>query len=91
MNLKDYLSKYGSQAELARKISAQPQLVWQWSSGVRPVPIERCVAIERATDGAVSRRDLRPDDWRDIWPELADSSAARPSADINPVVQESAQ
>lgn len=90
MNLKDYLSKYGAQAELARKINAQAQLVWQWSSGVRLVPIERCVAIERATDGAVTRRDLRPDDWREIWPELADPSAARSSAAINLEAQEAA-
>ncbi|KGC15007.1 hypothetical protein DM48_333 [Burkholderia gladioli] len=31
-----------------------------------------CVAIERATEGAVTRRDLRPDDWQDIWPELVE-------------------
>jgi len=36
----------------------------------RPIPIERCPAIEKATDGQVSRRDLRPDDWWLIWPEL---------------------
>ena len=27
--------------------------------------------IERITDGAVTRRDLRPDDWQRVWPELA--------------------
>ncbi len=32
-----------------------------------------CVAIERESDGAVTRRDLRQDDWRDIWPELAEA------------------
>ncbi len=30
-----------------------------------------CVSIEREFNGAVSRRDLRPDDWQQIWPELA--------------------
>ena len=35
-----------------------------------------CVAIERTTGGAVTRRDLRPADWRDIWPELAEQAAA---------------
>jgi DNA-binding transcriptional regulator YdaS (Cro superfamily) len=30
-----------------------------------------CVSIERESSGAVTRRDLRPDDWREIWPELA--------------------
>ena len=28
------------------------------------------VALEKATGGQVSRRDLRPDDWHLIWPEL---------------------
>jgi hypothetical protein len=31
------------------------------------------VPIERATDGEVTRRDLRPADWGDIWPELIDA------------------
>lgn len=31
-----------------------------------------CVRIERVTGGAVTRRDLRPDDWHQIWPELVD-------------------
>ena len=69
MKLMDYLSKHGSQTELARAIKAQPQLVWQWAKTVRPIPIERCVPIERATNGAVTRKDLRPDDWQSIWPE----------------------
>ena len=30
-----------------------------------------CVLIERATGGQVTRKDLRPNDWQDIWPELA--------------------
>lgn len=32
-----------------------------------------CVSIERETHGQVTRKDLRPDDWQDIWPELASS------------------
>lgn len=31
-----------------------------------------CVRIRRSTGGAVTRRDLRPDDWHQIWPELVD-------------------
>ena len=30
-------------------------------------------SIERATEGAVTRQQLRPDDWPLIWPELAES------------------
>jgi hypothetical protein len=33
-------------------------------------------------DGVASPalRDLRPDDWQDIWPELAESEAKKPPA-----------
>lgn len=44
------------------------QAVDKWKNG--KVPPERCPAIESATGGAVTRRDLRPDDWWLIWPEL---------------------
>lgn len=33
-----------------------------------------CVAIEQATAGAVTRKDLRPNDWAEIWPELIDAA-----------------
>ncbi|KVE34309.1 transcriptional regulator [Burkholderia sp. TSV86] len=31
-----------------------------------------CVRIERESSHEVTRRDLRPDDWQDIWPELTE-------------------
>lgn len=61
----------GSQAALAKAIDVPAAMVHQWRSGIRPVAVQHCVAIERATDGQVSRRDLRPSDWHLIWPELA--------------------
>lgn len=64
------------QAQLARLLKVAPSTVNQWISGKRPVPIERCVAIERLTRGVVARQDLRPDDWREIWPEIAALTAA---------------
>lgn len=75
MKLSEYLSKHGSQTKLALAVGAQPQLMWQWAKLVRPVPVTRCVDIERATDGIVTRRDLRPDDWQKFWPELAQAHA----------------
>lgn len=60
----------GSQARLALLVGVTPSAVNQWISGNRPVPIERCVAIEKATKGMVTRKDLRPADWQMIWPEL---------------------
>lgn len=33
-----------------------------------------CVAIEKASSGAVTRKDLHPEDWTHIWPELFDAA-----------------
>lgn len=53
-------------------------VVWAWTNrGV--VPIEHCAAIERATEAKVTRRDLRPDDWHRIWPELITADHPAPA------------
>ncbi|MBD9419840.1 helix-turn-helix domain-containing protein [Achromobacter sp. ACM04] len=71
MNLRTYLSaRRGHQADLARSIGAHESDISRWANGSRPVPPVRCIAIERATAGAVTRRDLRPHDWQSIWPDL---------------------
>lgn len=73
MNLSEYLAQEGrgTAAKLAEAIGAYSSDVSDWAGARRPVPIKFAVAIERATGGIVSRRDLRPDDWQAIWPELA--------------------
>lgn len=76
MNLSQYLAGPGalSVAELRKQIGAKSDAqVRQWQHGYanrKPGPAY-CRAIETATQGAVTRRDLRPDDWHRIWPELA--------------------
>ncbi|MDB0544074.1 helix-turn-helix domain-containing protein [Ralstonia solanacearum] len=71
MKLADYLDRPGvSQSRLAKQLGVSAGLVYQWHSGRRPISAKQCTAIERATDGAVTRQELRPDDWREIWPEL---------------------
>lgn len=60
----------GSQLALAVAIGAAPAQVSQWVNGIRPVPAHYCLAIERATQGAVTRQDLRPDDAHLIWPDI---------------------
>ena len=65
----------GNQAALARALRITPVTVGQWLKPEqrtgRQVPPKQCVRIEKLTDGQVTRRALRPDDWQDIWPELA--------------------
>ncbi|RYE43831.1 MAG: helix-turn-helix domain-containing protein [Hyphomicrobiales bacterium] len=66
----------GGLKALADELGFAAPTVSQWISKRRPVPPKQCVRIERITEGRVSRRDLRPDDWRDIWPELAEQVPA---------------
>ena len=72
---------------LAHAIGVTAPVVSDWSTGKKAVPIGRCVAIERATQGAVTRRDLRPHDWQEIWPELAASPANAGDVAIENVAQ----
>ncbi|MEX3614344.1 MAG: YdaS family helix-turn-helix protein [Burkholderia gladioli] len=81
MNLDQYLSRpdcltvSGLRARMSAmgyRVKSNAQ-IRQWRHGYAgriPGP-ENCTGLERATDGAVTRRDLRPDDWHLIWPELA--------------------
>lgn len=82
MDLSDYVkAERGRGASLAGAIGVHPVMVSQWVGGIKPVPIERCVDIERVTEGVVTRRDLRPDDWHRIWPELARPRSDDPRSD----------
>lgn len=39
--------------------------------GHKTASAEIAARTESATSGLVTRRDLRPEDWRQIWPELS--------------------
>lgn len=66
----------GGVGKLALALGVSQSVISNWRArGTTPEAIH-CVAIERATSGAVTRRDLRPDDWHLIWPELAEQPRA---------------
>lgn len=74
MKLTDYLKEsQTTQDDFAERLGVTQGMVGFWVRGKPPTPA-RAVQIERATQGAVTRQDLRPDDWRDIWPELAEEA-----------------
>ena len=83
MNLKSYLATLprGTQSEFAAAVGIDKVYLSQIASAkvsgrsVAPSPA-LAVRIEHATGGQVSRRELRPADWREIWPELATKEAA---------------
>lgn len=78
MKLNEYMEAgpHGRAAALAAALGVSNVTVHLWVHGRRSVPPMRAVAIERETGGAVTRRDLRPNDWAQIWPELAATEGA---------------
>lgn len=72
MNLKEHLASLdpAKEANLAAASGATVGHLRNVASGFRSASPVLASAIERATAGAVTRRDLRPDDWQSIWPEL---------------------
>lgn len=66
-----------AELRIAAGIKSEAQIrQWQHKYADRIPSPENCVAIERATGGAVMRWDLRPDDWDRIWPELIGTEGA---------------
>lgn len=73
MQLKQYIDELerGEAKKLAERLFVSSSYLSQMASGRCSISPARCVEIETATNGKVSRRDLRPDDWQKIWPELS--------------------
>lgn len=70
MTLSEYIkAARGNGRALADKLGISPSVLSQIAANSEGTSPARCVAIENATGGLVTRRDLRRD-WREIWPEL---------------------
>ena len=63
MDLKTYFQTH-KQVDLARRLGVTPGAVHQWVTGATVLTAERAIEIEKATQGAVTCEELRPDvDW----------------------------
>lgn len=82
MDAKAFLKSLVSEAEravFAERCGTSLGHMRNCLNGLRSLAPEVCVAFERATCGEVTRRDLRPDDWGDIWPELVSEAHPWPA------------
>lgn len=59
--LKKVISIVGSQALLAKAIGVKQPAISHWLHRDKNIPAEYAIKIERATNGAVTRYELRPD------------------------------
>jgi DNA-binding transcriptional regulator YdaS (Cro superfamily) len=63
MKLSDYL-KTTTQSAFAKEIGVSQGMVYQWINGLRPVSPDKCISIEKATNGSVTCEELLPEfDW----------------------------
>ena len=69
-------SAVGSQAELARMLGVMPAAVFQWVKKTRPIPNDKCPAIEKACGAVVSCEELLPDLH---WVRIPDPNWPHPS------------
>ena len=60
----------GGRAALAKLLNVTIAAIGNWKMR-NSVPVEHCAQIEAATGAQVTRKQLRPNDWQLIWPELA--------------------
>lgn len=71
MLFKNWLeSKRGLAVALAAYLKVYPSFVSKMASGEKQIPIEHMAAIESFSGGDVTRQEMCPDKWQDIWPEL---------------------
>ncbi|MFZ6734725.1 transcriptional regulator [Undibacterium sp. Ji42W] len=71
MHLKQYIQlERGRATMLAKGIDVSPSYLSQLASGAAPIQPKLAVRIECLTNGQVHRKDLFPNDWSEIWPEL---------------------
>lgn len=57
-------------SKLAAAIGVGQSAVSNWKTRGTPIDPIYCVRIERLY--GISRKELRPKDWKEIWPELDD-------------------
>lgn len=62
----DHFSLEGraGQSRLAAALGVEPMTISHWKR--RGIPADRCLEIERATGGEVTRADLRPELFGDV-------------------------
>lgn len=76
MNTEQIIGLLGGNLKVGALLGVSPQAVASWRK--KGIPLHRlvilAVEIEKATNGKITRKDICPDIWASIWPELAEKS-----------------
>lgn len=63
-------ARNSSISALARDLGITRQNVQAWKNN--GIPARYCPQLEQMTGGKVTRKEMRPDDWMQFWPELGE-------------------
>ena len=74
MNASEIIEKLGGPTAVAKLLNVKPPSVHAWKTG--GIPDDKLIRLAPTLEkqGIATRRELRPDDWEQIWPELTDQS-----------------
>jgi DNA-binding transcriptional regulator YdaS (Cro superfamily) len=61
--------------EIAAQIGLNEQYIYQCLTGRRNMKPIQATAIEKITNGAISRKMVCRTSWQSIWPELVEAKA----------------
>lgn len=71
----DLIDKLGGPAAVAKLLDIKPPSVVGWRT--HGIPDDKLIRLAPTCEqrGIASRQQLRPNDWQQIWPELAQAAA----------------
>lgn len=85
MQLNDFLKAGGPKIrkELEQHLGISKSYLSQLATGRAAISPSRCIVIEAFTNGEVSRSDLRPGDWAEIWPDYKPKNSTTKQKDTD--------
>lgn len=63
----------GGPSVVARRLKVSVQAACFWRDGERLFPEKHGAELESACGGKYTRKDMWPDEWQTIWPELSEA------------------
>src|SRR5260364_212099 len=90
MNPNELIDALGGTTAVSRLLGIKAPSVHAWRTG--GIPNDKLIRLAPVAEqrGISCRRDLSPDDWHLIWPELADASSIPPAPLISKSEREAA-
>ena len=82
LNHAEIIAVLGGPVAIATRLNIKVPSVYGWAAVESGIPDARLIELGASIEatGLYTRKQLRPNDWQQIWPELA--AAAAPMVDV---------